>query len=71
MCESLAVRQDKWREQVRGRVALFKTIRNELHQMEEKISKIDDLDKAEKAKERLMHFWKIFEGTSLEPIEEA
>lgn len=66
MCESLAVRKQKWVEAVKGRVDLFKTIRNELYQMEHKIKRIDCFEKAEIAKTRLFHFWKIFEGTCLE-----
>ena len=66
MCESLAFRRQKWKEKAQGRLDLFKTIRNELYQMEEQIENIDDLEKADKAKARLFHFWKIFEGTVLE-----
>lgn len=70
MYESLARRKERWKESVHGRMELFKTIRSELYQMEEKIANIDDLEKAEKAKAKLFHFWKIFEGTCLERLEE-
>ena len=70
MCESLAVRTERWREKVKGRMELFKAIKTQLEDAKDKIKDIKCLEKAEVMTKRLHNFWKIFEGTCLDMEQE-